>query len=119
MHVYAALLAAWESVNAKVVLGRSRAFQIGHGVLMLSAPPSDVDLAITYAHEAWRRIEAHIDELFFGNDAAKAVVFNAGHGKGYTLEEACFGEQPVARLVRPTISEPSDAYAMLRSVAGL
>jgi 5-methylcytosine-specific restriction enzyme B len=118
-HVYAALLAAWETVNAKIILGRSRAFQIGHGVLMLSTPPSDVDLAIGYALEAWRRVEAHIDELFFGNDAAKAVVFNAGHGKGYTLEEAYFGEQPVSRLVRPVLAASSDAYAMLRSVAGL
>lgn len=118
-HVYAALLAAWEAVNAKIILGRSRAFRIGHGVLMLSTPPNDIDLAIGYALEAWRRIEAHIDELFFGNDAAKAVVFNAGHGKGYTLEEAYFGEQPVSRLVRTALAAPLEVYAMLRSVAGL
>ena len=117
--MYAALLAAWEAVNAKVILGRSRAFQIGHGVLMLAPPPNDLDLAIGYALEAWRRIEAHIDELFFGNDAAKAVVFNAGHGKGYSLAEAYFGEQPVSRLVRPALAAPADAYALLRSVAGL
>lgn len=113
--LYESLVSAWNSVNKRISLGRSPAFQIGHGILMRSPPPSDLPNAQLYAAECWRRIEAHVQEVFFANDTAQASVFNAKQGSHYELVEGTFDEQPVSRLHFKTW-QPQDILSILKQV---
>jgi len=112
-HIYGALWRAWKAVNARIALGRSQAFQIGHGILMWAKPPDTLAEAYKFASECWSRIEAHVDEVFFGNDQARAVVFNANERTSYRLNEAYFGDQPVAQLVKDSAV---DLYKLLQEI---
>ena len=96
--IYQLLVDAWQQVNEKIAIGKSSAFQIGHGVLMNGAPPQDYDQALTYAVDCWKRIESHVLEVFFGNEPAIAAVLNAKPGGVYELVEREFAEQEVFRL---------------------
>jgi 5-methylcytosine-specific restriction enzyme B len=93
------LVDAWKTVNERISLGRSSTFQLGHGVLMGVSRPADLASAQSFATDCWRQIEAHVREVFFGNDTSQAIVLNAaGNGSYYQLNEATFDDQPVFRL---------------------
>ena len=111
--VYYALWRAWTEVNRRISLGRSPTFQLGHGVLMWQRPPTTLSGAIEHAAECWRRIEAHIDEVFFGNDQARAIVYNANDTSVYHVGEAYFGDQPVVQLKK---TPDADLYKVLLQV---
>jgi 5-methylcytosine-specific restriction protein B len=113
--VYNALFSAWTEVNKRIELGKGRAYLIGHGVLMNAPPPTELASAISYAKDAWSKIQAHALEVFFGNDLALAVIFNANQAGPYRIEDSQFGDQPVARLYLP---ESESIYMTLRQVAG-
>jgi 5-methylcytosine-specific restriction protein B len=113
-HLYLVLWKAWKEVNRRISLGRSAAFTIGHGVLMWKAAPTEIGEARLYASECWRRIEAHVDEVFFGNDQAKGIVYNAGENTTYNLREEYFGDQPVIQLRKKNVV---DIYKMLREIS--
>ena len=113
--VYIALFKAWNEVNRRIELGKGRAYLIGHGVLMNAIPPDEMLGAFAYAKSAWSKIQAHALEVFYGNDQALGVIFNANQPGPYKLEEGQFGEQPVTRLYLPV---ESDIYQTLRQVAG-
>ena len=114
-HVYGALWKAWRAVNQRIALGRSPTFEIGHGVIMWGQPPKTLPEALAYAEQCWGRIEAHIDEVFFGNEQARAIVYNADDKTTYRLNEAYFGDQPVMQLRK--VSE-QDLYKLLLEVSG-
>ena len=114
--VYAALFKAWNEVNRRIELGKGRAYLIGHGVLMSSDPPVEMLGALAYAKDAWSKIQAHALEVFYGNDQALAVVFNANQSGPYKLEEGQFGDQPVTRLHLPG---ETDTYRTLKQAAGI
>lgn len=113
-HVYGALWRAWRAVNERIALGRSPSFEIGHGVIMWSRPPKSLPGALAYAEQCWSRIEAHVDEVFYGSERARAVVYNADEKTIYRLHEAYFGDQPVTQLRRVP---GQDFYKLLREVA--
>jgi 5-methylcytosine-specific restriction protein B len=93
------LVEAWKAVNERISIGRSPAFQLGHGVLMGASRPADLAAAQAFAADCWRRIETHVREVFFGNDTSQAIVLNASaDGSYYKLNEATFDDQPVYRL---------------------
>jgi len=115
LEVYIALFKAWNEVNRRIELGKGRAYLIGHGVLMSAIPPDEMLGAFAYAKSAWSKIQAHALEVFYGNDQALGVIFNASQPGPYKLEEGQFGEQPVTRLYLPV---ESDIYQTLRQVAG-
>ena len=83
---------------------------------MHGAPPKDMAAALAFATLGWRKIEAHVDEVFFGDIAGQAAVFSAPMNRFYVVEDASFGDQPVTRLVRTEIGT-ADIYEVLRSAA--
>lgn len=113
--VYRALFRAWTEMNRRIELGKGRAYLIGHGVLMNAKPPSDLPGALNYVREAWSKLQTHALEVFYGNDQALSVVFNANPAGPFKVEESQFGDQPVARL---RIPETREIYAILKQVAG-
>jgi 5-methylcytosine-specific restriction protein B len=121
--VYEALVQAWAKVNADIALGRTREFQVGHGVVMPpsgTAPPS-LDDALALAARSWNIIRAHLDEVFFGDVRGLAVVLNATGqvaGHPYQLGDAFFGDEPKQELKGPTTVVPANVYAILSAVAG-
>src|SRR5207302_2917330 len=63
-----ALVAAWEAVNERIATARGPDFELGHGVLLANAGlPTTVNAALEFASEPWKRIKAHVDEVFFGD----------------------------------------------------
>lgn len=120
-HLYAASLRAWEQVNRRIALGRGPEYQIGHGVFLASAVPSpsgdaatDLADALRYLQAPWRRIRAHVDEVFFGHTRGVAAVLNVGApGHPLTLHERYFAGDPVVALS----GRIDDLYEFLRTVA--
>ena len=115
-HVYEALWKAWRAVNQRIALGRSPTFELGHGVLMWNQLPTKLPEARLYAEQCWARIEAHVNEIFFGNEQARAVVYNAREKGVYHLSEAYFGDQPVTLLLKEA---DTDIYKLLLEVGGV
>ena len=119
--VFAALVRAWSSVNARVALGRGREFQIGHGVLMVggSTLPGDLSGALRVAGEAWRMVRAHVDEVFFGDIRGVAAVLGISDAKKshpYKLEDRSFADEPRLEIAGPDPIPADQLYTLLRSV---
>lgn len=98
-HVYSRLIKAWVAVNERISIGRSSAFQLGHGVLLRGTPPTELSEALAYASECWLRIETHIREVFFGSEISQSVVFNSKSNGYYELKDVEFGDQSFSKLV--------------------
>lgn len=113
--VYAAALLAWRQVNARISLGRGSEYQLGHGVFMeADGPPTSVEEALDFIEAPWRRVRAHIDEVFFGHVRGVAAVLNVGApGHPVTLHETYFAGDPVAALQEPE----AKLYELLLAVA--
>lgn len=116
-HVYAASLRAWEQINRRISLGRGPEYQIGHGVFMddeTAPPPGLVAPALESIAAPWRRIRAHVDEVFFGHTRGVAAVLNVGtKNHPLTLTETYFAGDPVVSLS----GEFSSLYQLLLAVA--
>ena len=116
-HVYAASLLAWEQVNRRIAIGRGPEYQIGHGVFFETddtPPTGDVAAAIDHIAAPWRRIRAHVDEVFFGHTRGVAAALNVGApGHPLYLIDTYFAREPVAALS----GEIQDLYRFLRAVA--
>lgn len=116
---YEALCQAFSVINQKILWGRGQAYQLGHGALMhRRASSSNLGDAREYAEEAWSTLQAHIDEVFFGNTRAIADVLCAGSGDGpYSLEESTFAGQSVRRITGSIRQDSTALYHLLRSIA--
>jgi 5-methylcytosine-specific restriction protein B len=120
--VFRAAIAAWQKVNSRIGRGRGPEFQIGHGVLMGSWDlPTTAEAAAAHLYERWSIVQAHIQEVFFGDIRAVAEVLGAEEGAAaghpYRLESYLFGDEMRFELVGPELLEPSTLYAALRSIA--
>ncbi len=111
---------AWEEVNKRIALGRGPDFRIGHGIFLEPAtPPSDSNEALDRACGWWKRIETHVQEVFFGDLIGAGVVFNESpDGSGYKIVSTAYGADQKQQLVAPTISVDT-VYDVLRQVAGV
>lgn len=121
--VYEALVQAWAKINARIALGRSREFQIGHGVIMTPSgtAPSDMNQALALAALSWNAVRAHLNEVFFGDLRGLAVALNATGEIAqhpYNLQEAFFGDEPKQELLGPETVAPDNIYKILSAVAG-
>jgi 5-methylcytosine-specific restriction protein B len=110
---------AWEKVNERIALGRGQDFRIGHGIFLLpNSPPANVPEALDRAVGWWKRIAAHVQEVFFGDLIGAGVVFNESQdGAGYKIVSTPYGIDQKQQLVAPTI-DAGTIYAVLRQVAG-
>jgi 5-methylcytosine-specific restriction protein B len=119
--VYHAAIAAWNRVNERICRGRGPEFQIGHGVLIESdAKPTGVAEAAALMYERWTFVQAHIEEVFFGDVRAVAEVLGATDGTGshpYKLEEHLFADQVRFELRGPLDLNADRVYDVLRAVA--
>ena len=116
--IYAAAIQAWGNVNAKLRVGISDDFQIGHGVLMRAEQPpqSGIDEALAYIAEGWAMIERHVREVLFGNDEAIAdALYVSQPGHPYKLQSYSFAGTEVLKLDRLA---DTGLYTLLRVVAG-
>lgn len=111
---------AWEKVNERVSVGRSPDFRIGHGIfLQPGTAPRDIDEALSRAISWWKRIAAHVQEVFFGDLIGAGIVFNESHeGAGYKIVSTAYGIDQKQQLVAPKIDVTS-IYNLLRQVAGV
>lgn len=114
--LYQVLVQAWERVNYLISIGRGDFYQIGHGILVSGPLPDNMEDAKEFALDKWQRIESHVKEVFFGNDTAQSVVFNADKGDFYRMEEFSFGDQPISKLVHSPYAA-SDIFALLKQIA--
>lgn len=116
-HVYAASLRAWEQINRRISLGRGPEYQIGHGVFMddEAPPPAGSPApALEYVAASWRRIRAHVDEVFFGHTRGVAAVLNVGaKGHPLTLTQTYFAGDPVVALS----GDAGSPYPLLLAIA--
>jgi 5-methylcytosine-specific restriction protein B len=121
--VYEALVQAWAKINARIALGRSREFQIGHGAVMTPSgtAPTDLDQALVLAVLSWNVVRAHLNEVFFGDLRGLAVALNATGQTAqhpYHLQEMFFGDEPKQELCGPEFVSPGQIYKILSAVAG-
>lgn len=110
---------AWERVNERIALGRGPDFRIGHGIfLSSSSPPADVVEGLERAVGWWKRIVAHVLEVFFGDLIGAGVILNESqNGTGYKIVSTPYGIDQKQQLVAPAI-DAGTIYAVLRQVAG-
>jgi len=110
---------AWENVNERIALGRGKDFRIGHGIfLMPKLAPADVAEALVRAVGWWKRIAAHVQEVFFGDLIGAGVVFNESQGgAGYKIVSTPYGIDQKQQLLAPII-DAGTIYVVLRQVAG-
>ena len=111
---------AWERVNARIALGRGPDFRIGHGIFLIpNTPPADSTEALERAVGWWKRIAAHVQEVFFGDLIGASVVFNESQeNAGYKLVSMPYGLDQKQQLIAPQINTGT-IYAVLRQVAGV
>lgn len=122
VHVYGALVLAWNAVNTRLRLGRGEDFMIGHGILMnTTAPPTSVDEALVFAADAWHRVYAHINEVFFGDVRGAAATLNiAGqksNGHPLSLEDTYFGDTAVLQFIGNPRPGADGIYPLLIAVS--
>jgi 5-methylcytosine-specific restriction enzyme B len=120
--VFAAAIGAWDAVNQRIRRGRGQEFQVGHGVLMTpGALPTTVSDASSLLHERWSYVQAHVDEVFFGDVRAVAEVLGVHEEGGgphpYKLEEHLFADEVRWELQGPEQVKPEEIYALFRAVA--
>jgi 5-methylcytosine-specific restriction protein B len=120
--VYAAATRAWNSVNERIIVGRSADFQIGHGVFFRynEQPPTTPKEALDYVRRGWSRIERHIDEVFYGEieAMADALRVTATSKHPYKIERELFAEVERPVLVRGSIVADDDSfYELLKTIA--
>lgn len=116
---YEALTQAFSKTNEKILLGRGKTYQLGHGALMhTAAPKTGISEVQAYVAEAWSTIRAHVDEVFFGDTRALADILIAeSTDSPYDLVEATFAGQMVRRLVGPERPVGSELLQLLRLIA--
>jgi 5-methylcytosine-specific restriction enzyme B len=121
--VYVAAIRALAALNQRITVGRGDDFQLGHGVFIREgvahpAPNGSVTEALNYLRDRWRRVEAHVDEVFHGRAEQLAAAFGVDQGHPYQLVEDEFGGLPIARLDRSVGIDGADLYAVMRAVGG-
>lgn len=118
--VYGLASAALASINRDIETGRGEEYQIGQGVFMKcpqSELPIDVDGALRYIADCWPVVDAHIDEVFFGDKEAIAEILNAGDGCFYKMTTSLFAGRQVISVTCPDITA-ENIYGMLLSFLG-
>lgn len=115
--VYRAAIKALRRVNELITIGKGPEFQIGHGILL--PPPqdlSDVNTAKEYMTDRWRQIIFHIQEVFFGDPEALAVVLAANSDDSpFTLEDVTFGSS-IQQVLRQEPITPQNIYSFLMAL---
>lgn len=99
--IYKAAFRAWRAVNEKIALGRGEAYQLGQGVFMKVSKdslPDTVSGALDYVFSCWATIEAHIEEVFYGDKEAIAACLNAGPDKFFLLRNDTFAGRRVQSI---------------------
>ena len=122
--VFRAAVLAWKRVNERIGVGSSRDYLIGQGVLIREgqAVPADTSAATAYVREGWRRIERHIDEVFYDQveaigDVLRVTAVPAG-SHPYRLDRETFADVERPILVRDGVVEDDAAlYKLLKTIA--
>ncbi len=117
--LYRAAVRAWKQVNAKLSVGASPDFQLGHGALMNpneTVPTSTVDEALDYIRRGWARVDQHVGEVFYGKPDHVADAYwvqEGGKEHPYQLVSTVFADIDQVQLQR----DDSDLYKLLRVIA--
>lgn len=114
---------AWSSVNQRILIGRGKDFQVGHGVLM---PAWSTELSIAEATvllaKAWDKVVAHVAEVFYGDIRSVAIALNAAESTGdespLKLVEHTFGSELRYALEGEHVWTREALYRGLLSIAG-
>jgi 5-methylcytosine-specific restriction protein B len=122
VHAFEAAARAWVAVNNQISLGRGVEFQIGHGVLMSDVRPEamTLDEALSFLCVGWAKVQAHVEEVFFGDIRGIAATLNALDGPTFNpfkLTETTFADDLRFRLEGPNNFSATDIYQALRAIA--
>lgn len=120
--IYEASVRAWEAVNSRISLGRGAEFRIGHGVLMREKKPAaSTEEAASAVANAWARVIAHIEEVFFGDVRGVSATINAIDAPAYhpvKLQEKTFADDLRYELTGLSAIGTSNIYSFLRAIVG-
>lgn len=120
-HIYEASVRAWIKVNRRISLGRGPEFQIGHGILMHGYLPGMDQAEIAKATaNAWAKVRAHVQEVFFGDIRGISATLNAIDGPTFhplRLRDATFADDLKYELQGPAYLKPDQIYDALRAIA--
>jgi len=122
--VFRAAVLAWKRINERIAIGSSGDYLIGHGVLIRDgqALPTDAPAATAYVREGWRRIERHVEEVFYDQVEAVADVLRITAvptgSHPYRLERRTFADIERPLLVRDGVVDDDAAlYRLLKTIA--
>lgn len=115
--VYHAAVKALEAINKKITIGRGAEYRLGQGVFLSTAPQGGtLEEALNFAVDVWAMIDAHIEELFFGDPVAIAYILNADRDiSPYSLQEVSFAGETKFILSHGEIN-PGTIYGLYRSL---
>ena len=118
--VYGVAIRALEKINEAIVVGRGEDYQLGQGVFLSTNPKDNsINSALSFITQAWNTIYSHLEELFFGDNAALAFVVNANSELSpYYTEEKNFAGETKLILSHDEITE-QNVYAMYFAITGL
>lgn len=121
--VYDAAIRALETINNKIKLGRGAEFQLGHGIFLTGrpAPETDIAAAKAFVAEIWQYIQAHVEEVFFGDIRGIAATLNALGTPPYhpfKLAETSFADEPRLELRSPEKINSDNIYELLTAIIG-
>lgn len=121
--VYEAAIRALETINNKIKLGRGAEFQLGHGIFLTGRPALETDIAAAkiFVAEIWQYIQAHVEEVFFGDIRGVAATLNAlgtPPSHPFKLMETTFADEPRLELRGPERIDADNIYELLTSIIG-
>lgn len=121
--VYDAAIQALDTINNKIKLGRGAEFQLGHGIFLTGrpTPETDINAAKVFVAEIWQYIQAHVEEVFFGDIRGIAATLNAlgtPPFHPFKLVETTFADEPRLELRSPEKIDSNNIYELLTAVIG-
>lgn len=121
--VYEASIRALEAINNRIKLGRGAEFQLGHGIFLTGQPTPETDIlaAKTSVAEIWGYIQAHVEEVFFGDIRGIAATFNvigSTTAHPFKLSETTFADEPRLELQYPVKVDANNIYELFCAIAG-
>jgi 5-methylcytosine-specific restriction protein B len=117
--VYRVAIYAWQAINDRIAVGRGPEYRLGHGVFMAEPVADTVIGAAEHISRAWAKVQAHIDEIFFGDARGVAAVLNllSGPNPVASYETILFGDEPREIVTSPSPIPVANLYEYLFAVA--
>lgn len=120
--LYEVSILAFHKINTRISIGKSKEFQIGHGVYLTSREDyssKSLNEALDYICNIFEYIFAHVKEVFFNDLHSISIVFNASNDLKDPIHilEVDFGEDTTEQLIIPKLTS-QNIYKILLQIIG-